>query len=98
MRIVIARELTISESFLDVLIHFPNLTMLDLQDSKVTPEFWNQLEELPNIAHVLAKNAVPSELLRNISIALPEVRIWLDKRRQLVIGSYKAMNPSGAKS
>lgn len=98
MRIVIARELSISEGFLDVLSHFPNVTILDLQDSKVTTEFWNQLEELPNIAHVLAKNAVPAELLRNISISLPEVRFWLDKRRQLVIGSDKAMNPNGASS
>ncbi len=98
IRIVIARQLSISESFLDVLRQFPNVTMLDMQDSKVTSEFWNNLEELPNIVHVLATNAVPTDLLRNISISLPEVRFWLDKHRQLVIGSYKAMNPSGAKS
>ncbi len=98
IRIVIARRLSISESFLDVLSQFPNVTMLDMQDSKVASEFWNNLEELPNIAHVLATNAVPTDLLRNISISLPEVRFWLDKHRQLVIGSYQAMNPSGAQS
>jgi hypothetical protein len=98
IRIVIARQLSISESFLDVLSQFPNVTLLDMQDSKVTSEFWNNLEELPNIAHVLATNAVPTDLLRNISISLPEVRFWLDTHRRLVIGSYRAMNPGGAKS
>ena len=98
VRIVIARQLSISEGFIDVLSQFPNLTLLDMQNSKVTSEFWNNLEEVPSIAHVLATNAVPADLLRNIAISLPEVRFWLDKHRQLVIGSYKAMNPNGAKS
>lgn len=97
LRIVIARQLAISEGFLDVLSLFPNVTMLDLQDATVNSEFWNNLEDLPNISHVLATNAVPKDLLRNLSISLPEVRFWLDKPRQLVIGSYNAMNPSGKK-
>jgi len=97
VRIVLARKLSISGSFLDVLGQFPNVTILDLQDSVVAPEFWDNLEELPNISHVLATNAVPSDMLRNISISLPEVRFWLDRHRQLVVGSFNAMNPSGAK-
>jgi hypothetical protein len=97
LRIVIARQLSISESFLDVLSLFPNVAVLDLQDSSVATEFWDNLEELPNISHVLATNAVPKEMLRNLSISLPEVRFWLDKHRQLVVGSYNAMNPSGVK-
>jgi hypothetical protein len=97
VRIVLARKLSISDSFLDVLSQFPNVTILDVQDSVVSPKFWDNLEELPNISHVLATNAVPTNMLRNISISLPEVRFWLDRHRQLVVGSDKAMNPSGVK-
>ena len=95
LRVLLARKLSISESFLDVLSQFPNVSVLDLQDSTVEPEFWNNLEELPNITHVLATNAVPPDMLRSISISVPEVCFWLDRHRQLVIGSFKAMNPRG---
>ncbi len=95
IRIVVARGASISESFLDLLAQFPNLTLLDLQDAKVAPDFWANLEELPSVSHVLATNAIPSDQLRNISISLPEVKFWLDKHRNLVIGSKAAMYPRG---
>ena len=95
IRIVVARGASISESFLDLLALFPNLTLLDLQDAKVTPDFWDNLEELSSVAHVLATNAIPNDQLRNISISLPEVKFWLDKHRSLVIGSKAAMYPRG---
>ena len=95
IRIVVARATSISESFLDLLAQFPNLTLLDLQDARVTPDFWDNLEELPSVSHVLATNAIPSDQLRNISISLPEVKFWLDKHRNLVIGSKAAMYPRG---
>lgn len=95
IRIVVAREVLIPDSFLALLAQFPNLTLLDLQDATVAPEFWANLEELPNVSHVLATNAIPSDLFRNISISLPEVKFWLGQHRKLVIGSQAAMNPSG---
>lgn len=95
IRIVVARDVSISESFLDLLAQFPNLTLLDLQGAKVAPDFWDNLEELPNVTHVLATNAIPSDQLRNISISLPEVKFWLDQHRSLVIGSKAAMYPRG---
>ncbi len=96
IRIVVARQVLIPETFLAFLAQFPNLTLLDLQDATVAPEFWANLEELPSVSHVLATNAIPSDQLRNISISLPEVKFWLGKQRRLVIGSKAAMNPSGS--
>ena len=96
IRIVVARQVLIPDTFLAFLAQFPNLTLLDLQDAKVAPEFWANLEELPSVSHVLATNAIPSDQLRNISISLPEVKFWLGKQRRLVIGSKAAMNPSGS--
>ena len=95
IRMVVAREVFIPDSFLAFLAQFPNLILLDLQDAKVAPEFWANLEELPSVSHVLATNAIPSDQLRNISISLPEVKFWLGQRRKLVIGSKAAMNPRG---
>ena len=95
IRIVVAREVFIPDSFLALLAQFPNLTLLDVQDATVAPEFWANLEELPNVSHVLATNAIPSDLFRNISISLPEVKFWLGQHRKLVIGSKAAMNPGG---
>lgn len=95
IRIVIAREVSIPDTFLAFLAQFPNLNLLDLQDATVTPEFWAHLEELPNVSHVLATNTIPSDLFRNISIALPEVKFWLGQHRKLVIESKAAMNPRG---
>ena len=96
IRIVVARQVLIPDTFLAFLAQFPNLTLLDLQDATVAPEFWANLEELPSVSHVLATNAIPSDQLRNISISLPEVKFWLGKQRRLVIGSKAAMNPSGS--
>lgn len=95
IRVVVARDVLISDSFLALLAQFPNLNLLDLQDSTVAPGFWANLEELPNVSHVLATNAIPSDLLRNISISLPEVKFWLGEHRKLVIGSKAAMYPRG---
>ena len=95
IRIVVAREVSIPDTFLAWLAQFPNLNLLDLQDARVAPEFWANLEELPSVSHVLATNAIPSDQLRNISISLPEVKFWLGQRRKLVIGSKAAMNPRG---
>ena len=95
IRIVVARQVLIPDSFLALLAQFPDLTLLDLQDATVAPEFWANLEELPSVSHVLATNAIPSDQLRNISISLPEVKFWLGKHRKLVIGSKTAMNPRG---
>ena len=95
IRMVVAREVSIPDSFLAFLAQFPNLILLDLQDAKVAPEFWANLEELPSVSHVLATNAIPSDQFRNISISLPEVKFWLGQRRKLVIGSKAAMNPRG---
>ncbi len=95
IRILIARDVSVPDDFLDSLALFPNLSLLDLQGAKVPPGFWMSLEELPNVTHVLATNAIPAELLRNISISLPEVKFWMDHKRTLVIGSNAAMKPSG---
>ncbi len=95
IRIVVARNVSIPDSFLDSLAHFPNIGLLDVQNAKVAPEFWTNLEELPNVAHVLATNAVPADLLRNIAISLPEVKFWLGHQRKLVIGTKAAVNPYG---
>lgn len=93
IRMVVAREVLIPDSFLAFLAQFPNLILLDLQDATAAPEFWANLEELSSVSHVLATNAIPSDQLRNISISLPEVKFWLGQRRKLVIGSKAAMNP-----
>lgn len=95
IRIVVARNVLIPDSFLALLAQFPNLTLLDMQDATVAPDFWANLEEFPSVSHVLATNAIPSDQLRNISISLPEVKFWLGQHRKLVIGSKAAMNPSG---
>lgn len=95
LRIIIARDVIIAECFLDVLVLFPNLTVLDVQDSKVDLEFWSGLEELANLSDVLATNAIPDDVLRNISFSLPEVKFWTGKRRNLVVLSKAALNPSG---
>jgi hypothetical protein len=92
IRIVVARAVSIPESFLDSLLRFPNLAILDVQDSNVDSEFWNNLEELQSLSHVLATNAIPSNILRNMSIALPEVRFWLGHHRNLVICSAVTTN------
>ncbi len=97
IRIVVARNVSIPSTFSDSLALFPNLTLLDLQEAKVAPDFWVDLEELPSVTHVLATNAIASDLLRNISISLPEVRFWLDKPRNLVIRSRESMKPWGEK-
>jgi hypothetical protein len=95
IRIIIARDVSIQEPFLNALALFPNLCILDLQDSIVSPEFWTALDELPNLSHVLATNAIADELLRNISFSLPEVKFWIGKRRNLVIASAAALHPRG---
>jgi hypothetical protein len=95
IRIVVARDVSIPESFLEMLVHFPNMGLLDVQNAKVAPEFWTNLEELPNLAHVLATNALPADLLRNIAISLPEVKFWLGHHRNLVVATKAAMNPYG---
>jgi hypothetical protein len=95
IRIVVARDVSIPNSFSDSLALFPNLMLLDLQEAKVATEFWEDLEGLPGVTHVLATNAIASEMLRNISISLPEVRFWLDKPRNLVIRSRASMNAPG---
>ena len=95
IRIIVARDVSVPDDFLDSLALFPNVSLLDLQGAKVPPEFWLSLEELPNVTHVLATNAIPAELLRNISISLPEVKFWMGHTRSLVIGSNAAMKPHG---
>ncbi len=95
IRIIVARDISVPADFLDSLVLFPNLSLLDLQGSTVPPEFWLSLEELPNVTHVLATNAIPAEFLRNISISLPEVKFWMGHTRNLVIGSNAAMKPNG---
>ena len=95
IRIVVARNVSIPSSFSDSLAVFPNLMLLDLQEAKVSPEFWDDLEELPSVTHVLATNAIANNLLRNISISLPEVKFWLDKPRNLVLRSRESMKPGG---
>ena len=97
IRIVVARNVSIPSSFPDSLALLPNLMLLDLQEAKVAPEFWIDLEELPSVTHVLATNAISSDMLRNISISLPEVRFWLDKPRKLVVRSRESMKPWGEK-
>lgn len=97
IRIVVARDVSIPSSFSHSLALFPNLVLLDLQEARVAPEFWDNLEELPSVTHVLATNAIASDMLRNISISLPEVRFWLDKPRNLVIRSRESMKPWGEK-
>ena len=97
IRIVVARDVSIPSSFSDSLALFPNLTLLDLQEAKVAPQFWDELEELPSVTHVLATNAIASDMLRNLSISLPEVRFWLDRPRNLVVRSWVSMKPLGEK-
>lgn len=94
VRIVVARDVSIPNTFQDSLALFPNTTLLDLQASKVPIEFWYSLEELPNISHVLATSAIPIDQLRNISDSLPEVKFWLGHRRKLLISSKAATIPS----
>ena len=96
VRIVVARLLTIPDNFLESLSLLPNLAVLDVQGATVSTEFWNRLEELPSISHVLATNAIPNDLLRYVSISLPEIKFWLERERKLVIGSKAAMNPTGS--
>jgi len=96
VRIVVARLLTIPDDFLDSLSFLPNLTLLDVQGATVSKDFWNRLEDLPSISHVLATNAISKELLRDVSISLPEIKFWLGQERKLVIGSKAAMNPTGS--
>ncbi len=93
IRIILARDVVIPERFLDVLVLFPNLSVLDLQDCKVALEFWSGLEELPNLSDVLATNAIPDHVLRDISFSLPEVKFWIGKRRNVVVLSKAALNP-----
>jgi hypothetical protein len=90
IRVLIARELSIPESFLDTLALLPNITVLDFQNASVDSEFWLNLEEFPSVAHVLATNAISKELLRNVSSSLPEVKFWLDKNRKIIVGSMTA--------
>jgi len=97
IRIVVARDVRIPSSFSDSLALFPNLMLLDLQEAKVASEFWDDLEELPNVTHVLATNAIASDMLRNLSISLPEVKFWLDRPRNLVLRSRVSMQPGGEK-
>lgn len=97
IRIILARDVSIQEDFLNTLALFPNLSVLDLQGSRVSTEFWQCLDDLPNLSHVLATNAISEELLKNISFSLPEVKFWLGKRRQLVIASAVALNPNGVR-
>ena len=91
IRVLIARELTVSDSFLDDLMHFPNLTLLDLQNSTVPQAFWSRLEELPSLTNVIATNAISDELLRTISLSLPEVKFWTGKYRNLVVASTASL-------
>ncbi len=95
IRVIVARDVSIQENFLNTLALFPNLSVLDLQGSKVSTEFWQCLDELPNLSHVLATNAITVEILRNIAFTLPEVRFWIDKRRSLVIASTPTQKPHG---
>jgi len=81
VRVVIARSLAIPDSFAETLRLFPSMTILDLQESIVHPEFWECLEEFDYIQHVLAKDAIPSETFKNVSIALPEVKFWMSTRK-----------------
>ncbi len=95
IRIILARNVSIEEHFLNTLALFPNLCVLDLQDSQVSDDFWTNLDELPNLSHVLATNAIADEMLRNISFSLPEVKFWIGKRRKLVLASTSALHPQG---
>jgi len=97
IRFLIARDVSIPDSFLIALTLFPNLTLLDIQNARVSQEFWALLEELPSLKNVLATNAISDELLRKVSLSLPEVKFWVGKHRNLVIASKASLNPKGAR-
>ena len=89
IRVVVARDVSIPDTFLEALALFPNLAMLDIQNAKVEPSFWDSLEVLPNLTDVLATNALPDDLQRNMSYALPEVKFWTGKQRKLALVAYQ---------
>lgn len=91
IRVIVGRSLAIPESFLDSMLLFPNLNLLDLQDSQVPESFWDELEELDNLEHVLAANAMSSDQVREVTLSVPEVKFWLD-RKELVMGTKTAVN------
>jgi hypothetical protein len=92
MRVAVARSLKVDESSIEALLLFPNLAILDLQDATVDRGFWDALEDLSSLDHVLANGAIDIALLKKISISIPEVKFWLEPKK-LAIGSLVGTKP-----
>lgn len=81
VRVVVARGLNITSKFTELLDWFPDLSILDVQDSTVSDDVWESLLGFEHLQHVFIANAVPPQKLGIVGMTLPDVRLWTEPRQ-----------------
>ncbi len=74
-RILILNGVSIPREIADLWPLLPNLKILDVQNSILPDEFWVGLERCPELDHVLASGATFETTMKEITMAIPEVRV-----------------------
>jgi hypothetical protein len=73
VRVVVVRHAPVCREVLEILSHFPNVSVLDVQGCSVDPAVWCELAHLEHLKIILACGAVPESDQRDLPLTLPEI-------------------------
>lgn len=93
VRVVRVRDAHVDLKLLEILRHFPNVSVLDLQGCSVDPQVWHELVHLEHLKTLLACGAVPESDQRDLHLTLPEIEIVLQPTQVVAAANspHKAM-------
>ncbi|MFN7733710.1 MAG: hypothetical protein ACK5OB_17565 [Pirellula sp.] len=93
VRVVRVRDANVDRNVLEILSHFPNVSVLDVQGCSVDPQVWHELVHLEHLKTLLACGAVPESEQRDLHLTLPEIEIVLQPTKVVAVASspHRAM-------